>query len=478
MKIDQILQKALTAHKENKLDEAEINYRKVIELKPDHVIAHNNLGVIFQNFGKIEEAESSYRKAIEFDPNYAEAHSNLGIVLKNLNKFEEAELSCRKAIELKPDIIIAQYNLGNVLGVLGKLDDAIKSYKKTIELKPNFAEAHNNLGTLLLQLGKIDEAEESYKKATELNQGFIGALLNIGKILFKKKKFELSLKTIDACSKVTGLAHKSYGKLVATKIIEDSRTHALISLYALGRIDEIYKRIETNSELDAENLSVAAFSSFISYKEKKETKNKFCNNPIDFIKVSNLSSHLKKPDLFINDVIEELHNNVETKWEPNGKSTLKGFQSTGNLFKNNLIYLNRLKSIILDELDSYESKYKDETCTFIKKWPSKKNLFAWHVILKKKGYQSPHIHQSGWLSGVIYLKVVPSLEKNEGAIEFSLNGWRYSDPSSLKLIHQPKAGDIVLFPSSLHHRTIPFSTDTDRIIVSFDLNPDNKNAIR
>ena len=32
-------------------------------------------------------------------------------------------------------------------------------------------------------------------------------------------------------------------------------------------------------------------------------------------------------------------------------------------------------------------------------------------------------------------------------------------------------GDIVFFPSSLHHRTIPFSTDTDRIIVSFDLKP-------
>ncbi len=28
---------------------------------------------------------------------------------------------------------------------------------------------------------------------------------------------------------------------------------------------------------------------------------------------------------------------------------------------------------------------------------------------------------TGWLSGVIYLKVVPPLGKDEGAIEFSLN---------------------------------------------------------
>ena len=72
---------------------------------------------------------------------------------------------------------------------------------------------------------------------------------------------------------------------------------------------------------------------------------------------------------------------------------------------------------------------------------------------------------------MIYLKVVPSLDKNEGAIEFSLNGEYYSNVNSPKLIHQPKLGDIVFFPSSLHHRTVPFSTNADRIIVSFDLKP-------
>ena len=73
---------------------------------------------------------------------------------------------------------------------------------------------------------------------------------------------------------------------------------------------------------------------------------------------------------------------------------------------------------------------------------------------------------------MIYLKVVPPLDKNEGAIKFSLNGVYYSNPNSPELIYQPEAGDIVFFPSSLHHRTIPFSTDTDRIVLAFDLKPD------
>ena len=78
-----------------------------------------------------------------------------------------------------------------------------------------------------------------------------------------------------------------------------------------------------------------------------------------------------------------------------------------------------------------------------------------------------------WLSGVVYLKVVSSQSRNEGAIEFSLNGKHYCSDSAPRFIFQPEVGDIVLFPSSLHHKTIPFNTNEERIIVSFDLKPRN-----
>ena len=71
-----------------------------------------------------------------------------------------------------------------------------------------------------------------------------------------------------------------------------------------------------------------------------------------------------------------------------------------------------------NEIDVYHKKYSNTPCSYIKKWPFQNFLNAWYVVLKKQGYQNPHIHPGGWLSGVIYLKVVPSLDKNEGAIEF------------------------------------------------------------
>ena len=327
-----------------------------------------------------------------------------------------------------------------------------------IKINPNYAEAYSNLGVTLRKLGRINEAIASYDKAIQFKINFTPALLNRGKILLNKGEFEASLKDFDACNN------------------KYSRARALSSLHGLGRVKEIYQRIETHSELDDENLRVAAFASFIAEKEGKETAHNFCKNPLDFIHYSNISSHLTNSNSFISGVIKEL-NNMETVWEPTGKSTRNGFHTDNkiNLFENPSEKINDLKSIVINEIDSYHLKFKDKDCSYIKKWPSKNNPTAWHVILKQQGHQTAHIHPGGWLSGVIYLKVVPHLGKNEGAIEFGLSGGNYFDTNSSTVTHQPKEGDVILFPSSLHHKTIPFTADEDRIIVSFDLIPRNKN---
>ena len=74
-----------------------------------------NLGNNFKNLNKLEEAEISYRKAIALKPNIAEAHYNLGVILQGLGRPEEAEKSYRKAIMLKPDLAEAYYNFGITL---------------------------------------------------------------------------------------------------------------------------------------------------------------------------------------------------------------------------------------------------------------------------------------------------------------------------------------------------------------------------
>jgi hypothetical protein len=63
---------------------------------------------------------------------------------------------------------------------------------------------------------------------------------------------------------------------------------------------------------------------------------------------------------------------------------------------------------------------------------------------------------------------------DEGAIEFGLESGGYpplSDKPPPTVIHHPRAGQVAFFPSSLYHRTIPFSSDEERLCIAFDLLP-------
>ena len=387
---------------------------------PKHQLAWKILGAVYRQTGRLKDSLAVKKKAVQFAPRDAEAHNNLGVTLREIGNLDEAEACYRQAIALKSD----------------------------------FVEAHYNLGNTLKELGRLDEAEASYTQAITLNPNYASAIGNRWELLFEQKRYLEALKDAELC------------------VSKGSIERDLTTLYALGRTEEIYKRIESRSKIDSENISIAAFAAFFAESQKKRNANNFCPNPIDFISVSNLSRQIEHSDAYITNLIKEL-NNIETVWEPSEKSTIGGSQTVHgiNIFSMPSEKISLLKSVIIKELHDYRQKFKNESCGYIQKFPPFNNLFGWHVILKHQGHQSAHIHTSGWLSGVIYLRVVPSLEKNEGAIEFSLNGQNYHAANSPSLVFQPKVGDIVFFPSSLHHKTIPFTTDTERIIVSFDLVP-------
>ena len=440
-------------------EESIVVMRRSVELAPQDSEAHYNLGCVLQGLDRVAEAEAYYREAVVIKPDYSEAHCNLGVALLDAGKLPEAEESCRRAISFSPGDPEAHCNLGNVLKESGRLEEAEASYRQAVIANPEFVAAHSNLGVTLEELDKPEEAEASYSRAIAIDPDYAIARLNRAQVLFEKGQFEAALVDADFCD------------------TDESRVRALETLFALGRYEEIYTRIERYADQDDTNIRMAAFSVFISEKLKKPTAHKFCPAPLSFFYSSSIAKHTSNADGFIAELVDEL-GKIEIIWEPPRKSTINGFQLPGsmNLFEQPRGKIAELESIIFDELDNYFSEFKNESCSFISRWPSQKRLHGWHVVLKRQGYQSAHIHPGGWMSGVIYLKVVPTLHKDEGAIELSLNGKNYLDKRSPSFIYRPSAGDIVLFPSSLHHRTIPFTTDADRMVIAFDLLPSDEAA--
>ncbi|WP_269609223.1 tetratricopeptide repeat protein [Prochlorococcus marinus] len=168
---EQIINQAFKFHSQGNIPQATKYYQLFINQGGrDHRVFYN-YGVILKNLGKLEDAELLYRKAIEIKSDFAEAHSNLGGILKDLGKLQDAELSTRKAIEIKPDFADTYSNLGVILKDLGKLEEAELSTRRAIELKPDLANNHSNLGLILLEKGSHELSLKYFSNSAELLRG-------------------------------------------------------------------------------------------------------------------------------------------------------------------------------------------------------------------------------------------------------------------------------------------------------------------
>ena len=181
--IKEVFNLAVQNHQNNNLKDAQNYYQKVLEIDPNYVNAHNNLGAIFNDLREHQKAKDCYKKAIEIDPNYVNAHFNLGRIYIDLDEHQKAKECYQKAIELNPNHINAHFNLGAIFKVLGEHQKAKSSYEKAIELNPNFVDAHNNLGNIFKELGDIQKAKSCYEKAITIDSNNLHSINFLVEIL-------------------------------------------------------------------------------------------------------------------------------------------------------------------------------------------------------------------------------------------------------------------------------------------------------
>ena len=74
-----------------------------MELDPENVLAHNNLGLTRANLGDFEKSIPDLSRAIELDPTYAFAYRNRGKSYAKLNQLDKACIDFNTAIELGDD---------------------------------------------------------------------------------------------------------------------------------------------------------------------------------------------------------------------------------------------------------------------------------------------------------------------------------------------------------------------------------------
>jgi hypothetical protein len=93
-----------------------------------------------QALGALAEAELSYRRAIEIDANHAESHNSLGVLCGMSGRREEALASFERAVLATPTWPTARFNLGLARKARGDLPGAVRSFFEGWRYDPASAE--------------------------------------------------------------------------------------------------------------------------------------------------------------------------------------------------------------------------------------------------------------------------------------------------------------------------------------------------
>jgi len=120
----------------DRIADAELDLRQIIELDPQNAAALNALGyTLADRVGRYEEAEILIRAAYELQPDEASIIDSMGWVAFRQGRLEEAERFLREALSLDDNPEIAAH-LGEVLWVTEQREEALAIWKSALDSDP------------------------------------------------------------------------------------------------------------------------------------------------------------------------------------------------------------------------------------------------------------------------------------------------------------------------------------------------------
>ena len=470
---------AITAHKEGNFKEAENLYRSILKIHPENLDAMNNLGIILDQNSKFDEAQTNYNKVIKLKPDMVEAHYNLGNTLLKLERLKEAEASYRKVIELNPAHGKALNNLGHTLLKLNKLNELEKIFKQAIKIDSNYIDSIYELAENSLLSKKLKQSEVLYRIILKFKPNHSLAYARLGTIYYEYKNLKdaeifykeaIKLKPDYKKEAHYGLGILYHGQRLYKNAHEhfmladnhaDSQNYILRYYFTTNKKDNFYSQLD---KMINQGLNNAVMGSLIMSSEIKygiERDNIFCNYPMNYVLVKDLTIELDFKNIFVDtaNIILENKDFIDQPLLTNGQ------QSSGNLFLLENDFIKKIENIIILEIKQYRDHFRNSNEGFIKDWPANFDLNGWYISMKSGGSLKTHMHETGWLSGSIYINIPKKNKKNSGNLVLD-NGIK-SQEKNIDI----RTGNLCLFPASLLHHTIPFESEDDRIVLAFDVNP-------
>jgi Tfp pilus assembly protein PilF len=179
------------------IENAIIEYKTALELRPLSVDAHYNLGVTYQRIGFYSGAQSELETAVRLQPTHAYASRALaevrasleatgdrvgagaipktnferGLEYTKLKQTEQAVLMYQQVLKKDPHHPGAWSQLGAVFFDDGRYRRAIQRFKKGLKYKPDHFVLNNNIAGAYYKLGDKKRARRHWEKCLEVDPG-------------------------------------------------------------------------------------------------------------------------------------------------------------------------------------------------------------------------------------------------------------------------------------------------------------------
>lgn len=431
------------------------SYRKALQLKPELTPAYFNLGALLQAQGQLQEAARHYQKAVELQPGFFEALANLGTVLQQLGRLAEAEHCYRGALELRPDEARGHFNLATVLYGQGLHEQAVDEFNAALRLEPDFADAWNSLGETRRDQGQMDEAVRCYRQALAVQPAHSRAQYNLGEFYCLAGHLGEAI----ACFDATDFA--------------DAKERALQCLYKTSQFEPFKTRLDGLQALRSHtSILLGTLSTHYAINFRQDNPYRFCREPMNYVVHTRLEELSAADSPLLQALLHDIQH-LAIAERKQGR-LFYGMQSAGNLLQRPELSFQQLAGLLRNQIRQYRQHFAGSLDELILAFPREIEFASsWYLRMNQGGYLTSHIHEEGWISGCVYLKLPEKNGAHEGSFEYGVDGDDYPrlhDDFPSRIVDQA-VGDLVLFPSSLFHRTLPFQSDQERVCVAFDVKP-------
>ncbi len=191
--VSQRLEMATRLHRDGRIEPAELECFRILELESNHRDALFLLALIAHQKGDQPRAVVRLERTIRAAPQMLAAYCLLSEVHCQQRKPEAAFMAAEQALKLDSNSAAGLSCSAFALMGQGKLHEAVARFRTCLNLHPSFVRAHIGLGHAFRELGKLDDAETEYRSALELDPRQHVIHSDLGALLLAKGNVEKSL---------------------------------------------------------------------------------------------------------------------------------------------------------------------------------------------------------------------------------------------------------------------------------------------